>query len=60
MSRVESKMEKVREMPCTKRKQGFRSLLFDEIYTEGNDLLMEWPCQDATSRKESDEVDNDK
>ena len=28
------------------------------IYTEGDNLLMEWPSQDATSGKESDEVDD--
>ena len=50
-------MEKAPETPCRKRKQ--RSFLFDEIFTE-DDLLMEWPCQDATaSGKESDEIDND-
>ena len=50
-------MEKARETPCRKRKQ--RSFLLDEIFTEDN-LLMEWPCQDATaSGKESDEIDND-
>ena len=51
-------MEKAREMPCRKSKQ--RTFLFDEIFTEEDDLLMKWPCQDATaSEKESDEVDDD-
>ena len=45
-------------MPCIKSKQ--RTFLFDEIFTEENDLLMKWPCQDTTaSEKESDEVDDD-
>ena len=34
--------------------------LFDDILTEKDDFLMEWPCQDATtSGKESKEVDDD-
>ena len=34
--------------------------VFDEIVTEKDDLLMEWPCQDATaSGKESEEVDDE-
>ena len=45
-------------MKCHVEKET-EKFLFDEIYTEGDDLLMEWPCQDATSGKESNEVDDD-